>query len=183
MLEGIALSLINTLISFMFEQYLHTTQEIKIDGAPSWYYQENNKNICSYTYLNGEFYNIDLLKLKLSQKLEKKLININDKVIYQNFDKISSIEEKEIINSFKRNMNFNDFIRFNITFAKIEYEKDVNKLFGKGCIDKKTILSYNKTELRKIIKSVSLYKSEKEFQELKSGNSDNSYFNELDSEF
>jgi len=183
MLEGIALSLIKTMLTFMFEQYLHTTQEIKIDGAPPWYYQNEDAKICSYSVVDGDYRNIDILKYDLSKRVKKEIENINNRVIYENFDKIGSIEEIQIIEQFQKSGNLRKFVRFNIEYSKIEYEEEVNRVFGKGCIDKNLVISFNKKRLQKIVREISLYKSSKEFYELESGKSENRYFQELDAGF
>jgi len=183
MLEGIALTIIKTMVSFMFEQYLYTVKDVNIENAPNWYYQQESEKICSFSVIDGDYKNIDILKLELLGKLQKEIQDINDRVIYENFDKISSVKEKNIIIKFKNSKNLKNFVRFNIEYNKIEYKLDVNRVFGKSCIDKNLILSFNKKRLQQIVKEVSLYKSSIEFNELDSGHSENRYFQELESEF
>lgn len=183
MLEGIAFALIKTMITFMFEQYLYTTQEIEIDDAPSWYYQNSDKMICSFSVIDGDYVNIELLKSKLLEKLQKDIQDINSHVIYKNFDRITNQIERDIVNKFENMSDVSKFIKFNINYNKIEYRSEVNRVFGKACIEKSMVLSFNKERLKNIVREVSIYKSSIEFDELETGKSQNSYFQELENGF
>lgn len=185
MVESIVLALLKTLSSFLFDQYLQTTVEVKIDGAPSWYYQDESNYICSFSYRDGDYSQVENLKIDLLNYIQKDLQTLNDRVIYENFGRISKPDERQIVDKFKIDRELNQFVRFNIEYKKIEYRDEINRVFGKGCIKKSLFLSYSKDRLRKIDREVSLHREEKAFDELENGmqRDNNRYFKELDGEF
>jgi len=185
MAESIVIALVKTLASFLFNQYLQTTVEVKVDGAPYWYYQEDSDNICAFGYRNGDYSQIENLKLDIENRLHKQLKIFHNKAIYENFGKISKPDEKQIVDKFQKDDRLKQFVHFNIKYKKIEYRDEVNRVFGKGCIEKKLFFSYSKNRLREIKKEVSLHREHNAFDELEKGvsNGANSYFKELDEEF
>jgi len=183
MLEGIALTLIKTLASFIFNQYLVSTQTIEIDGAPNWYYQSESEKICSFSVIDGDYRNINRLKIDLLHNLQLELKTLNDKAIYQTLNNIESEFDKNVLKEFRHNRELNDFIRFNIKYSKIVYQDDINRVFGKSCINKNLVLHFNQTRLQKIVQRISVHKADVQFQEMKTGHSENRYFQELEAGF
>jgi hypothetical protein len=183
MIEGLAFAILKTLSTFLFEQYLHTTVQVEIDGAPSWYYQEESNQLCTFSYRDGDYSQINPLKQDLQRYIKRDIQTINDKVIYENFAKITRPEERRVVEQLKSDSQLSDFIRFNIQYPKITYEDEVNRVFGKGCIQKSKIVEYTKKRLQVIVKEVSLQKERKAFNELESDNIDNSYFQEMEAGF
>ena len=58
MLEGLALSLLNTLASFIFENYLKDNYTVTY-GVPHWFYKENQNELCSFDYIHGNYIYIE----------------------------------------------------------------------------------------------------------------------------
>ena len=164
MLEGVALSLLNTLASFIFENYLKENYTATY-GVPNWFYKESQNELCSFEYINGNYIYLDRLKHKLGNNLQSKIKDINNKVVYVNFKNIHDPKEKAIINQFKDGDN-RDFVHFNISFSKIEYSAELNRLFGKACIQKSALMEFSKQRLKKIVHNVSLYHADKSFNQL-----------------
>jgi len=183
MLEGIALTLIKTLAGFMFNQYLNTTQTIEIDGAPNWYYQSESDKVCTFAVVDGDYRNINRLKVNLLGNLQYELKTLNEKAIYQSITNIESDFDKNVLKQFRHSRELNDFVRFNIKYSKIVYKDEVNRVFGKSCINKDLILNFNQKRLQKIVQRISVHKADVQFQEMKTGHSENRYFQELEAGF
>jgi hypothetical protein len=185
MFETIALSLLKTLSSFLFQQYLDSTNEIYLDDAPSWYYQKESGQICSYSFVDGNYEKIDTLKFSISYQLEKNLKNINQMVFEERVLNVQPAD-REFIEKFKIDKDLHSFTKRNITFKKIVYVAEVNRTFGKGCISSKDVYEYNKKRVNGIVKELSLKHAKDSFSELeeneiKSSNSEiDRYFEELE---
>ena len=164
MLEGLALSLLNTLASFIFENYLKDNYTVTY-GVPNWFYKESQNELCSFDYIYGNYIYVDKLKYKLEKKLQNRIKDINNKVVYVNFKNAHDPKEKAIINKFKDG-DYRNFVHFNISFSKIEYSEELNRLFGKACIQKNVLMKFSKKRLQEIVHNVSLYHADKSFNQL-----------------
>jgi len=49
----IANALVETLAKYMFSNYLDEQSQIKIGGAPSWYMQPVDNQICTFSHKKG----------------------------------------------------------------------------------------------------------------------------------
>jgi len=183
MLEGLALSLVKTLATFLFDKYLRSTEQVKVDGAPSWYYTQEDRKVCTYTFIDGDYRYIDYAKQLNRKAMEKEIQSITEKTIYENMSYVKGERELSIVNNFRKDRELPTFVKAKIEYPKISYENEVNRVFVKGCIDKEVIYNYEKRKLQAITKSISLYHSNSAFDEMDEKYHGNSLFEELEEGF
>jgi hypothetical protein len=166
MIEGLALTLLNTLASYLFEGALEYTVDVKIDGAPSWYMQREDGMICANSYLDGGYSKVDYLKMSIHGKLENQVQDGLDRSAYENFKNISDSYEKNIVDKFKNDSHLKTFIRYETKFKHIVYKEDEGRIFAKGCISNEKVIKYVKGRFVNARKEISIHKAEKAFDEL-----------------
>jgi len=98
-LEAIALSLIKALSSFIFSKML-VYSDINIQGAPSWYQNQESAYICVSTFQQGGLESVDIAKNKSKRLLTDKINEIMEIVVYDNFRKLDNESEKTFIKTF-----------------------------------------------------------------------------------
>lgn len=139
---GIELALLKTLVSFMFEQYLYSTQEYDIDNAPSWYYQEKSSEMCAFTYQTGDLKSIDIAKANAHKQMQKKIKKVIDISIYEQYKNTLTKDESKVLKRFAKDENLGIFVDSKLKYIKVKYEDDINTSFVKACIPKQTIINY-----------------------------------------
>ncbi|EJF07258.1 hypothetical protein ThvES_00006480 [Thiovulum sp. ES] len=168
MIEGLALTLLNTLAAYLFEGALEYSVNVRIDGAPSWYMVREDEMICSNAYLDGSYSQVDYLKMSVHRKLESQLQDGLDRSAYENFENISENSEKEIVHKFKNDPKLSSFVKNSTEFKHIVYREDEGRIFAKGCIKNSKIITYIKERFVSAKKDIAIYKSNKAFDELES---------------
>ncbi len=159
MVEGVVVSLLQTLASFLFKNYLETTIPTVSEGG------EKQKYICEISNPPSK---------RATERLLKDRIRwLDEKAIQENLGNIIGEKERKIVEEFRRDSNLDSFIHWNMEYSQ-----------GKGCISKEELFSYLKKRLKNISRSIALYHEKEVFHELESGYSgENSYFKELKEEF
>jgi hypothetical protein len=166
MIEGIALALMKTLATYLFKNYVLAQTNIKIEGAPSWYMQNNPYQVCVYDHQPGGFDAVDKAKAATYPKMQKELSGIIEAVIYNNYADLKDPKEKKFIMQFKDDKDAPVFIRANMKFPSIEYKKKEQTAFVKGCIDKKVIVSYQEKRADKIKYELTHHRADNAFEEM-----------------
>jgi hypothetical protein len=184
MLEGLALALLKTLATYMFEGYLHSTDEVKIDGAPGWFYVQEDDQMCAFSYTDGSSPNsIERAKATARVLMKREIEALTERTVYKNVRNVSGSTERRIVKEFSNDRNLPTMIRVEMRYPKISYEDEVNRVFVKGCIPKTTIYNYEKENLKNLTKELSIHRSQDQFRELQGGASSNRYFQELESDW
>jgi hypothetical protein len=164
-LEAIAVSLLKTLSSFLFSKML-VYSDINIQGAPSWFQQPDSAYICVSTYQEGGLESVDIAKDKAKRLMASKINEVMEIVVYDNYRNLENPSEKVFIKTFLKDEDLPVFVNKNIEFKNIEYVKKVHITFVRGCIDKNTILGYEKERIDLIRKKLSHKRADEAFEEL-----------------
>lgn len=166
MLEGIALALMKTLATYLFKTYVLSQSVVKIEGAPSWYLQNVESQVCVYDYEQGGMEAIDKAKDATYPKMEKELSGIIEAVIYEGYSDLKDPKEKKFVMMFKNDPDAPVFVRKNMTFPGIEYRKKDQAAFVKACIDKDVIIDYQQKRTEKIKYELTHLRADNAFDEL-----------------
>ena len=168
MLETIVITLGKSLTSFLFTQYLNSLSGVAIDGAPNWYYKEQDHEICSFHHQSGGLDGLELAKNESQRIMVKKINEIIEIVVYDNIKEYRDAEEKQLVDQFKSDKNLHLFVRKNLDYKKIKYIEEIQKTFVKACIDKQTLIDYENQRLKKLKTAISQHRSDTAFDELDS---------------
>jgi len=152
-------ALVETLTKHMFGKYLDSLDKVDIDGAPSWYMEPIDDEMCVFTHKTGNMNTIDFVKEKARLKMIKKVDDTIDIVIYENIKNITNKKEKAVVDKWKIDSNLPVFINKNLHYTRISYEDEINAVFARGCIPKKVFIEYQTDRLKTIKKEVLKYKS------------------------
>jgi hypothetical protein len=151
----------------MFSNYLDEQSQIKIGGAPSWYMQPVDNQICTFSHKKGKNdIEIDIVKDKSRFKMIKKINNTIDIVIYENTKNITNKKEKAVVNKFRIDDNLPLFVKQNLVYSKIIYEDEIKTTFVRSCIKSQIVLDYQILRLQEIKKEVTKEKAKSAFDDL-----------------
>jgi len=164
-LEAIALSLIKALSSFIFSKML-VYSDINIQGAPSWYQNQESAYICVSTFQQGGLESVDIAKNKSKRLLTDKINEIMEIVVYDNFRKLDNESEKTFIKTFLKDDDLPIFVNKTTEYRNIEYVKKYHTTFIRACIDKKALLDYEKERIELIRKKLTHKRADEAFEEL-----------------
>lgn len=178
MLEAIAIKLVTVLAGFLFEQALVTGDQIRIEGAPSWYYEEKDPQyIYVFSYMEGGVETLEPLKANLALAMEKRIQEIIDIVIYyEAFQDIKDPAEKELIRQFRRDEDLGLFVRRNLHIPLLTQQEAQEaglirkgrpaRSFGAATLPKQALLDYQKDRVSRLKNSISQERARKGFKDL-----------------
>lgn len=167
MLESIGISLISTMISFLFEQNILKQSSIDIQGAPSWYEKKSNpERIYISTYTNGNIDSIDGIKQKVIKKITLIIENGYKVTIKKHFVGTYTNKEKLFIEKMQKDFKLSKFIEQNVIFQNIKYNEKLKKVFIRGYINIDLLKKYQTKRMIKIKKKVLDYQFDDMMEEL-----------------
>jgi len=167
MFESIAINLISTLISFLFEQNILKQNHTDIQGAPFWYEKKYNQNrIYVSTYYDGDLDSIDKAKNKAIEKITIIIEDAYKVTIKKEFLKSRSKKELVFIKAMGDDSNLLAFVKEVIVFQDIEYNKKIQRSFVRAYIDLKVLKQYQTQRIIKIKKEVLDYQFDYMMEEL-----------------
>jgi hypothetical protein len=166
MLESLAFALVKTFITFMFTQHLEHAQSVRIEGAPSWYYQQTVGHICDSGSAAGGLGSVELSKADARKSMVQRLEKALEIVVYENFNSRSDAAERALIERFKRDENLPVFVESAVIYENIEYRKKPQTAFARVCIPKEKLQAYQETRVAKLQKAVTHHHRDRGFDEL-----------------
>ena len=159
-------ALVETLTKHMFGKALDNTDEVEIGGAPSWYMDKIDDQMCVFTHSTGGFDSIEIAKSKSKIKMTKDINNLVKIVVYENTKNIKSPKEKALLNKWKDDERLEIFVLKNLKYNRVSYEDEVKTAFVRSCIPNKLVIQYQKERLGKIKKSLLTFKTNNALDEL-----------------
>lgn len=169
MVGAIGLALLKTLSSYMFGEYLKESYgSTDIDGAPSWYGTESRYEVCVSTFKRGKLESVEEAKKESQIKLQKKIEKIIDVIIYKKFKNLKP-DEEALLQAIAKDKKLGLFIRSSTNYKNIKYDEDEKIAFVRNCILKEDFIDYEKKRVKLLTRDLSYYKSDKAFDELKTG--------------
>ncbi|MEA3554167.1 MAG: hypothetical protein U9R39_07200 [Campylobacterota bacterium] len=167
MLESIGISLISTMISFLFEQNVLRRSSVDIQGAPSWYEKKSNpERIYVSTYINGDIDSIDETKQKVVKQITLIIENGYKVTIKKHFVGTYSKREKLFIDKMQKDFKLSQFVEQNVVFQNIKYNEKFKKVFIRGYINIDSLKEYQTNRMIKIKKKVLDYQFDDMMEEL-----------------
>jgi len=166
MLLLITNALVETLVKHMFNKYLNERDKIEIGGAPSWYMDEIDDQMCVFAHKSGGIDMIDVVKENARFKMIKKINGTIDVVVYENTKNITNEKEQAVVDRFKDDKKLPMFVDKNLNYSRVAFEDEIDSTFVRACIPKETIIEYQKDRLKIISKEVTKYKSKVGHSEL-----------------
>lgn len=155
MLESIGISLISTMISFLFETQVLRTSTVEIDGAPYWYAKQNDpKKIYISTYIDGDISKVDKAKGEVVQKItliieEAYKITMKKELVYDR-----SKKELEFLKRMEHDTNLKNFVKQNTVYQNIKYDEDIKRVFVRGYLPVDVLKKYQEERIAEIKKQL-----------------------------
>jgi len=169
MVEALAFILAKSFATFLFGQYFAVVEEVSIEGAPSWYYQQEKDEVCSFSYAKGGLETLDNAQGKAAVRMLVTIQNSIDTLVYEKFkdqEKKYDSQERELISHFQKDPDLPIFVKSKLRFQKLEYKKKLKIAFAKACIKKETLIGYEKKRLQKLVYAIGQKKAVEGFDEL-----------------
>ena len=188
MLALIAGAAIKAITCYLVTGYMKSHfGSVDIKGAPHWYGREDRDEICVSDVKRGDVTQLDDAKKIVKVKLEKKLSNIVNYAIHSN-KKFANLkpDEEEFINSLINDKKLKWFVGQNGYYKNIKVDDDTNMIFIRMCVKKDKFIDYEKNRIKTLQKELSIYKANKNFNELddkstpKANDQEDKDFKELD---
>lgn len=165
MLEGLAMTILKTLVGFIFQQALEGSS-VKVEGAPRWYGKHAWGSFCVSTYQYGGLEAVEEVKGKLKVKMSQELRGLIEKALYENFRDVQDPKELAFIRAVAEDEKLPLFVSSYMKIRNLEYDEDKRVAFARGCISKEDFVAYQEKRLREIRKALSIKRSEDAFREL-----------------
>jgi len=166
MVTIIVSAIVEALVKHIAEQAINNYESVNIKGAPSWYMQPLDNQVCVFSYASGGINSIDIAKDNAKYKMVRKINNLVEITIYDTKGLIKTNKDKKIIEEFKIDPNLKFFTNKNLNYSKIEYDEDKKETFIRACIPNKIIKNYQMKRLNKITKEVIKSRADDAFKKL-----------------
>lgn len=154
MLEVIGLSLVKTLVSFLFGEYVLNQSTIDVGGAPSWYEKRSDSDkLYAYTYADGDLSAIDIAKGKAKTALVKEIRYAMDSVVAEHFSRLEG-DEKALVGKMKDDSKLSGFVSVNMVVSAIEYDEEIKRAFVGTYLTKEQIEAYSTARVYQIKKEL-----------------------------
>ena len=168
-LEALAISIGKALSVHLFTLYLKSgsmTSNVTIEGAPEWYYQEDQEEIATFASEKGGLASIEKAKKTATNSMKVKIDGIIEAVLYDYYKSAKTKKEKLLISRLEKDEHLGLFVRKHIRYPDLEYIKENDTSFIKASIDKDVLIDYEKNRLQEIKKKIQEQKAEDAFTEL-----------------
>ncbi len=183
MLEAIVFKLITTLTGYLFSATIDSFKSIEVEGAPSWYGKNlDHANLYAYGYARGDIESIEIARENCKIVMIKRLNDLTEIIVYDNFRNIKDPQEKALIEEFKKDPDVKTFVNKTMLFEKVEHFEMQEKglmsnarpaqTFAGGMIPKKSIIAYQKERLDKIKYSITHLRADKGMEALEEATKD-----------
>jgi hypothetical protein len=166
MLEMLALTFVKFLANALLKGVWAYATGTDIQGAPSWFYKADKSRLCIYEFESGGLEAVEKAKKKAGIAMIKKIDDLIEVVLYDNYKDLKDPKEKDFIQKLGKDDNLHLFVRKNMVFHKIKYDKDLKTAFVKACIDNDVFLKYQKERSKKLAYELTHYRADKNFDEL-----------------
>ena len=154
MLEAIGLSLVKTLVSFLFGEYVLNQSTIEIGGAPSWYEKRSDSDrLYAYAYADGNLSAVDAAKAKAQGKLIRQIKYAMDSVVAEHFSRLEGAE-KALVNEMQHDSKLDGFVATNMTVPAIYYDEKQRRAYVGAYLTKEQIETYSTTRVYEIKKEL-----------------------------
>ena len=166
MLEAIGLSLVKTLVSFLFGEYVLNQSTIVIGGAPSWYEKRSDSDkLYAFAYADGDLSAIDVAKGKAKTELVTQIRYAINSVVAEHFSRLEG-DEKALVGEMKDDGKLSGFVSVNMVVAAIEYDEEIKRAFVGTYLTKEQIEAYSTARVYQIKKELLTMRADSMMNEL-----------------
>lgn len=166
MLEAIGLSLVKTLVSFLFGEYVLNQSTIVIGGAPSWYEKRSDSDkLYAFAYADGDLSAIDVAKGKAKTELVTQIRYAINSVVAKHFSRLEG-DEKALVGEMKDDGKLSGFVSVNMVVAAIEYDEEIKRAFVGTYLTKEQIEAYATARVYQIKKELLTMRADSMMNEL-----------------
>lgn len=166
MMTVVASALVEVLAKYAFTQMLVETNNIDINGAPSWYMKPVATKMCVFTHTEGNYDSIDIAKINAKHKMTKKINNLIDISIHENRKKIIDVKEKSMVDIWSKDQYLDIFVSKNLDYNQLLFNNEINTTFVMSCIESTVVVEYQENRLNEIRKRISKLKMNNAINEL-----------------
>ena len=168
MLSIIAIAVLKSITCYVTSSYMKSHfGSVDIEGAPYWYGRENGDEICVSDVKKGDVNQLDTEKKIIKIKLQQKLSKIVQYAIHSNkrFSHLKQ-DEEAFLNSIINDKKLKWFVGENGYYKNIKVDEDKNMIFARMCVKKDKFINYEKHRVKELSKDLTIYKADKNFNEL-----------------
>ena len=185
MLSIIAIAVLKSITCYLTTAYMKSHfGSVDIQGAPYWYGREDRDEICVSDVKKGDVSQLDTEKKLIKIKLEKKLSKIVQYAIHSN-KRFSNLKQDEeaFLNSIINDKKLKWFVGENGYYKNIKVDEDKHMIFARMCVKKDNFINYEKKRIKELSKDLTIYKADKNFNELDGKNQNLNNNDEEDKDF
>ena len=166
MFETIAFGLISTCINFIFDTAILRTSTIEIDGSPNWYEKQGEpKSFYVSSYCDGDIDAVDCAENAARKEIIIVIEDAFDQAVEKSFKHYKG-KEREFIEKMQKDKKLPLFVKRNIIFQNIKYDKELHRAFVRGYITYAALEEYEKDRIGKVKMEVLDYQYEEMMDEL-----------------
>lgn len=148
MLETIGMSLIGTMISFLFDTQMLRTSTVDIQGAPYWYEQQNDKTkLYTSAYIDGGIDKLGNAKEKVVIVLKSRIEKAYDTTTTSEFMLGRDKKELDFIQAMKKDSGLKNFIQQKVVYQNIKYNEELNRIFIRGYVSIDALKKYQENRI------------------------------------
>lgn len=169
-LEGICLQLLKVTSSHLFKSYLEDRRDIRLQGAPKWYYNnKDDQHICVYASEQGEFEAVEKVRAKTRGEMVAEINRILA-VVSEDQKNLLVVDQqdRDIVESFKFDADITNFVQRHLDIDRLDYRQKASRVFSRGCLSKQALLDYQKQRLVKLQMAIVDKRADSAFDELES---------------
>jgi hypothetical protein len=150
MLESLAFALFKTFIVYLFDQNLRQGDTVQIEGAPRWYSQDQADQVCASGHAKGGFEAIEQARRQAQQALARRIDEATKKTVHAEFRISNNPAEQALVKRFETDEALPQLVNAKSQFHNTEYRKEAHEAFARSCIDRPSLLGYEKERLEKL---------------------------------
>ena len=166
MMTVVASALIEVLAKYAFTQMLAKSNNVDINGAPTWYMKPVSNKMCVFTHEEGNYDSIDIAKINAKYKMAQKINTLIDISISENRKNITHVKEKNMVDIWSKDQYLDTFVSKNLDYTKLLFNNKINMAFAMSCIESSVIVDYQENRLNEIRKKISKSKMNNAINEL-----------------
>ena len=169
-LEGVCLQLLKVTSSHLFKNYLEDRRDIRLQGAPKWYYNnKDEQHICVFASEQGAFEAVEKVREKTRGQMVEKINRILA-VVSEDQKNLLVLDQqdRDIVESFKFDADATNFVQRHLDIDRLDYRQNASRVFSRGCLSKQALLDYQKQRLVKLQMAIVDKRAKSAFDELES---------------
>jgi len=166
MFETIAFGLISTCINFIFDTAILRTSTIEIDGSPNWYEKQGEpKAFYVSSFCDGDIDAVDCAKEGAKKEIVIIIEDAFDQAVEKSFQNYQG-KERSFIEKMQKDKDLPLFVKRNIKFQNLKYDKELQRAFARGYITYAALEEYEKDRIGKVKMEVLDYHYDEMMEEL-----------------